>query len=174
MVRLVPCRTACALLVQYILNWFYLCKQLNFLTISFWSWTHSSPFYNPCIFRRIILILLRWINPSIITHMLSRSHPLTIGMLMYRYCIFFFTMNPLYGYRLRWLSSIRCSAGHNGAGKSTTMSMLVGLIQPTSGDALIFGKSILTDMVNLLIYYVCIFSSVNFHFFFCGIYSSRG
>ncbi|XP_047959280.1 ABC transporter A family member 1 [Salvia hispanica] len=36
--------------------------------------------------------------------------------------------------------------GHNGAGKSTTMSMLVGLIQPTSGDALIFGKSILTDM----------------------------
>ncbi|XP_042053846.1 ABC transporter A family member 1-like isoform X2 [Salvia splendens] len=36
--------------------------------------------------------------------------------------------------------------GHNGAGKSTTMSMLVGLIQPTSGDALVFGKSILTDM----------------------------
>ncbi|KAL8261643.1 hypothetical protein R6Q59_025692 [Mikania micrantha] len=36
--------------------------------------------------------------------------------------------------------------GHNGAGKSTTISMLVGLLAPTSGDALVFGKSILTDM----------------------------
>ncbi|XVE75594.1 hypothetical protein DITRI_Ditri12bG0105900 [Diplodiscus trichospermus] len=36
--------------------------------------------------------------------------------------------------------------GHNGAGKSTTISMLVGLLPPTSGDALVFGKSILTDM----------------------------
>ncbi|KAK3023522.1 hypothetical protein RJ639_044788 [Escallonia herrerae] len=35
--------------------------------------------------------------------------------------------------------------GHNGAGKSTTISMLVGLLPPTSGDALIFGKNILTD-----------------------------
>ena len=55
--------------------------------------------------------------------------------------------------------------GHNGAGKSTTISMLVGLLPPTSGDALVFGKSILTDMVrrtflsiftpvSLLIYYM--------------------
>ncbi|KAK6289772.1 hypothetical protein POUND7_001313 [Theobroma cacao] len=36
--------------------------------------------------------------------------------------------------------------GHNGAGKSTTISMLVGLLPPTSGDALVFGKSILTHM----------------------------
>ncbi|VFQ98820.1 unnamed protein product [Cuscuta campestris] len=36
--------------------------------------------------------------------------------------------------------------GHNGAGKSTTLSMLVGLLPPTSGDALVFGKNILTDM----------------------------
>ncbi|XWS56284.1 hypothetical protein CRYUN_Cryun09bG0072800 [Craigia yunnanensis] len=36
--------------------------------------------------------------------------------------------------------------GHNGAGKSTTISMLVGLLPPTSGDALVFRKSILTDM----------------------------
>ncbi|KAL4325993.1 hypothetical protein GQ457_11G008730 [Hibiscus cannabinus] len=39
--------------------------------------------------------------------------------------------------------------GHNGAGKSTTISMLVGLLPPTSGDALIFGKSILTDMKEI-------------------------
>lgn len=38
--------------------------------------------------------------------------------------------------------------GHNGAGKSTTISMLVSLLPPTSGDALVFGKNILTDMVN--------------------------
>ncbi|XAR68503.1 Maltose-transporting ATPase [Bertholletia excelsa] len=36
--------------------------------------------------------------------------------------------------------------GHNGAGKSTTISMLVGLLPPTSGDALVFGKNILNDM----------------------------
>lgn len=36
--------------------------------------------------------------------------------------------------------------GHNGAGKSTTISMLVGLITPTSGDAFIEGKSILSDI----------------------------
>lgn len=36
--------------------------------------------------------------------------------------------------------------GHNGAGKSTSISMLVGLITPTSGDAFIEGKSILNDM----------------------------
>ncbi|KAJ4706360.1 ABC transporter A family member 1-like [Melia azedarach] len=36
--------------------------------------------------------------------------------------------------------------GHNGAGKSTTISMLVGLIPPTCGDALVFGKNIITEM----------------------------
>ncbi|XP_057438072.1 ABC transporter A family member 1 isoform X2 [Lotus japonicus] len=36
--------------------------------------------------------------------------------------------------------------GHNGAGKSTTISMLVGLVPPTSGDALVFGKNIISDI----------------------------
>lgn len=36
--------------------------------------------------------------------------------------------------------------GHNGAGKSTTMSMLTGLYQPTSGTAFIKGKDIRTDI----------------------------
>ena len=39
--------------------------------------------------------------------------------------------------------------GHNGAGKTTTMSMLVGLFPPTSGDAIINGYSILTDMESI-------------------------
>ncbi|KAL3755279.1 hypothetical protein ACJRO7_002345 [Eucalyptus globulus] len=36
--------------------------------------------------------------------------------------------------------------GHNGAGKSTTISMLVGLLSPTSGDALVLGRNITTEM----------------------------
>ncbi|CAK7342614.1 unnamed protein product [Dovyalis caffra] len=42
--------------------------------------------------------------------------------------------------------ALRLLLGHNGAGKSTTISMLVGLLPPTSGDALVFGKNITTDM----------------------------
>ena len=45
--------------------------------------------------------------------------------------------------------------GLNGAGKTTTIKMLCGLTEPTEGDALIYGKSVLTGgpeekrMVNL-------------------------
>lgn len=36
--------------------------------------------------------------------------------------------------------------GHNGAGKSTTINMLTGMVAPSSGDAAIAGNSIRTDM----------------------------
>jgi ATP-binding cassette subfamily A (ABC1) protein 1 len=39
--------------------------------------------------------------------------------------------------------------GHNGAGKTTALSQLCGLIAPTSGDARIFGMSIKTQMAEI-------------------------
>lgn len=38
--------------------------------------------------------------------------------------------------------------GHNGAGKSTTIAMLTGLVPPSAGDARVRGKSIHTHMVG--------------------------
>eukprot|EP01038_Epipyxis_sp_PR26KG_P012006 gene12006-16074_t len=41
---------------------------------------------------------------------------------------------------------ITCLLGHNGAGKSTTISVLTGLIEPTNGQISIFGKSLAKDL----------------------------
>ena len=40
--------------------------------------------------------------------------------------------------------------GPNGAGKSTTIRTLLGLIYPTSGEATIFGKDIISDKTGIL------------------------
>lgn len=40
--------------------------------------------------------------------------------------------------------------GRNGAGKTTTIRCLLGLAKPTSGDALLFGNSIITNRVAAL------------------------
>ena len=38
--------------------------------------------------------------------------------------------------------------GHNGAGKSTTLKMITGILSPTTGDILINGHSIISDDIN--------------------------
>jgi len=45
-------------------------------------------------------------------------------------------------------SEIICLLGHNGAGKSSTISILTGLYPPSSGDCFIYGKSIVNDIAN--------------------------
>jgi len=42
--------------------------------------------------------------------------------------------------------SVLVLLGHNGAGKSTCVKMLTGLSGPSTGDALIYGKSIVNNM----------------------------
>ncbi|RLN95673.1 hypothetical protein BBJ28_00006496 [Nothophytophthora sp. Chile5] len=44
---------------------------------------------------------------------------------------------------------ITCLLGHNGAGKTTVMSMLTGMTPPSSGDAWIRGYSVVTDMQRI-------------------------
>ena len=36
--------------------------------------------------------------------------------------------------------------GHNGAGKTTLINILTGMFSTTSGDAIVYGKSILNDL----------------------------
>ena len=36
--------------------------------------------------------------------------------------------------------------GHNGAGKTTLINMLTGMFKSTSGDATVYGNSIVTDI----------------------------
>ena len=46
-------------------------------------------------------------------------------------------------------SQILCLLGHNGAGKTTMLSLVTGLIEKDSGDVKYYGKSIETDIDDI-------------------------
>jgi ATP-binding cassette subfamily A (ABC1) protein 1 len=48
-----------------------------------------------------------------------------------------------------YMGQVTCLLGHNGAGKTTCISMLTGMLGVTSGNAIINGKSILTQMADI-------------------------
>ncbi len=39
--------------------------------------------------------------------------------------------------------------GHNGAGKTTAIDMFTGMLEPTEGDAIVNGKSVVHDLVSV-------------------------
>lgn len=58
--------------------------------------------------------------------------------------------------------------GHNGAGKSTTLGIILGMVAPTSGDVLIDGISVLQDRSRALRKVGAIFEAPSFYEYLSG------
>ena len=58
--------------------------------------------------------------------------------------------------------------GHNGAGKSTTLGIILGMVAPSSGDVLIDGISVLTDRSRALRKVGAIFEAPSFYEYLSG------
>ena len=53
--------------------------------------------------------------------------------------------------------------GQNGAGKSTTIRLLLGLIRPTQGEVLLFGQALATNRMKLLTRVGCLVEGPAFY-----------
>ena len=45
-----------------------------------------------------------------------------------------------------YANEVLCLLGHNGAGKTTAINMLTGILEPSSGDANILGRSLISEL----------------------------
>jgi len=45
-----------------------------------------------------------------------------------------------------YANEVLCLLGHNGAGKTTAINMLTGILEPSSGDARILGRSLISEL----------------------------
>jgi ATP-binding cassette subfamily A (ABC1) protein 3 len=43
-------------------------------------------------------------------------------------------------------NEVFCLLGHNGAGKTTVLNMITGILKPTRGNAFIYGNNLVTDI----------------------------
>jgi len=103
--------------------------ELYTLHVFLGMWNKMSFFYCYCIFPSICIHLEEFLLLFKVQHGVKVAVD-NLHLNMYR-------------------DQITVLLGHNGAGKTTTMSMLVGLFPPTSGNAIINGYSILTDMESV-------------------------
>eukprot|EP01132_Coremiostelium_polycephalum_P003971 gene3971-4967_t len=117
-----------------------------FLLPSYWGIVKKKPKYiaQPIIHDQDVK------NAIDNAHDVTNKSPLIILGLSKTYNKFLFVKNKIPAVRYLSLSvensNVLCLLGSNGAGKSTTIGLLTGLTNPSSGDAIIYGKSIVSDI----------------------------
>ncbi|EGG13873.1 ABC transporter A family protein [Cavenderia fasciculata] len=116
-----------------------------FLLPSYWGISKKTPkFVEPPHFDQDILDEIEKANDP------NNQAPVIIRGLSKTYHNMFNSKKDVKAVRYLSLSiekgSVLCLLGHNGSGKSTTIGMLTGLISPSSGDAMIFGKSVISEI----------------------------
>eukprot|EP01133_Synstelium_polycarpum_P015461 gene15461-18344_t len=120
-----------------------------FLLPSYWGFTPMTPHHIP----------IPAFEDEDVREAITRAHndnnksPVVLKGLSKTYHNLFNSKKDVKAVRYMSLSidegNILCLLGHNGAGKTTTIGILTGLISPSSGDAMIYGRSIVSEMAEV-------------------------